>query len=447
MDTTWPLSAAVVGLIILQASLARNQLGSWLAPGAFFGLMWATVGVLSLSITPEFRIWPGILWILFMSCTAHLGGLLVWNGEVSSDRTSASEGLASQELTLPFALPLLLASTILGTAGVVYLASTSGQSLRAFLSVSVVSLVASHFAGMRYTDSNYREPTSFLVLSVFIYLAGYLGGMIFARRGSRLERLAALSGVLPALLETFVLGARTCLICFVINWIASYCATRAYIGDRRLWRNWRRALTTLGSGLLALTALYVMVQVARMGVFAPGAIPVSTQREEVLVKFSVRTAEVQYVGYAAAFSRWFSENWDVWKAPALGLYCFDGPAGWLGYRILRNPEPINVSPYANANGSELTNVFSLLRQMAFDWTLPGSSIFLLILSVLASLAYVKVCGHNAAYIPAIVLYYEIALYVTSFGLRSTVTDAAWFLFACYLWSVSSAEPRGSLSES
>ena len=91
MDTTWPLSAAVVGLLILQTNLARNQLGSWLAPGAFFGLMWAVVGVLSLSIAPEFRIWPGILWVLFMSCTAHLGALLVSSGESFSYRTSASE--------------------------------------------------------------------------------------------------------------------------------------------------------------------------------------------------------------------------------------------------------------------------------------------------------------------------------------------------------------------
>ncbi len=231
MDTTWPLSAAVVGVIILQASLARNQLGSWLAPGAFFGLMWAAVGVLSLSITPEFRIWPGVLWILFMSCTAHLGGLLVWSGESSSDWTPAAEEVASQGPPLPLALPLLLASVILGTAGVVYLALSSGQSLRSFLSISGASMIMTYFSASKYSDPDDREPAVALALSVFIYLAGYLGGMIFSRNGSSLERLAAISGVVPALLETFVLGARTCLICFVINWIASYCATRAYIDD------------------------------------------------------------------------------------------------------------------------------------------------------------------------------------------------------------------------
>ena len=119
MDTTWPLSAAVVALVILQANLARHELGSWLAPGASFGLMWAVVGVLSLSIAPELRIWPGIVWILFMTCSAHLGSLLMCGGESSSYRTSASDEVASQGPPLPLAVPLLFASAILGTAGVV----------------------------------------------------------------------------------------------------------------------------------------------------------------------------------------------------------------------------------------------------------------------------------------------------------------------------------------
>ncbi len=443
MDTTWPLSATVVGLIILQASLARNQLGSWLAPGAFFGLMWATVGVLSLSITPDFRIWPGILWILFMSCTAHLGGLLVWSGESSSDPTPAAEEVASQGPPLPLAVPLLLASAILGTAGVVYLVSSSGRPLRSFLSISGASMIMTYFSGSRYNDPDYREPAAALALSVFIYLAGYLGGMIFARKGSPLEKMAALSGVVPALLETFVLGARTGLISFVIIWIASWCATRAYIGERRVWRNWRRALTTLGSGLIALTGLYVTVQMARMGTFGQSQFPVSTQSEEILLKYSLSAARVQFVGYPVAFSKWFGEKWDVWQAPGLGVYSFDGPAGWLGYKVLRNVEQIDISPNRS---NALTNVYSTLRFMAFDWTLPGSSIFLLILSALASLAYVKVCGHNARYIPLIVLYYEIALYVTGFALRTTVTDVAWIVFAGYLWLVSGAQSRGWLSE-
>ena len=306
-----------------------------------------------------------------------------------------------------------------------------------------MSAIASQFSGARYSDPDYREPAAFLILSVFIYLSGYLGGMIFARRGSRLEKLAAFGGVVPALLETFVLGARTCLIAFVISWIASYLATRTYIGERRLWHNWRRALTTMGFGMITLTSLYVIVQVVRMGTYAPGSTPVATQGEEVLVKYSLGAARVQFVGYAAAFSSWFDENWDVWQAPGLGRYGFDGPAGWLGYRVQRNPEEIDISPNANGNN---TNVFSALRHMAFDWTLPGSSIFFLILSALASLAYVKVCGHNAGYIPPTVLYYQIALYVTGFALRNTVPDAAWVLFASYLWLVSGAEPRGYLSE-
>jgi hypothetical protein len=454
MDITWPLSAAVVCLMILQASLARDQLGSWLAPGAFFGLMWATVGVLSLSITPEFKIWPGVLWIFFMSCTAHLAGLLASSGE--SPKAAAAEE-TSKGPPLPLAVPFLIASTVLGTAGVVYLVAGSGRSLMSIISINAASVLASYFSGLRYSDPNYREPALFLVLSVFIYLAGYMGGMIFARATTPQERLAAVSGVGPALLQTFVIGARTTLVAFAICWISSYCATRAYCGERRLWYSWRRALISLGSGVLALVVVYVVVQMARMGIYAGGdpldtaitsmgASSVSSQEQKELVKFSIRTAEVQFVGYAAAFSRWFDENWDVWQAPDLGLNCFDGPAGWFGISMVRNAEPINVAPNANTS-SEETNVFSALRQMAFDWTLPGSSIFFLIFTFMASLAYVKVCGQKAAYIPLIVLYYEIGLYVTSFALRNTVTDAAWILFAGYMWLASGAGLRGYSHES
>jgi len=309
--------------------------------------------------------------------------------------------------------------------------------------------MARQFSVTRYNDPDYREPATFLLLSVFIYFAGYLGGVTFARSGSRLEKLAAFSGVVPALLETFVIGARTGFISFVICWIASYLATRAYMGERRLWLSWRRALATLASGLIALTILYVMVQVMRMsGTFDPGPDSIATtEGQEILLKFSVGSARIQFVGYAPAFSRWFTENWDVWQAPGLGLNSFDGPAGWLGYKITRNPEEINLTPYANKSIADRTNVYSTLRQMALDWTLPGSSIFLLILSALASLAYVEVCGRNAGYIPLIVLYYQIAMYVTGFALRNTVTDAAWVLFACYLWVVSGAELRGYLADS
>jgi len=77
MDATWPASAAVGILMIVQAQLARRQLGGWLAPGALFCLTWTTATVSSLLIAPEYRIWPGVLWVFFMTCTAHLGGLLV----------------------------------------------------------------------------------------------------------------------------------------------------------------------------------------------------------------------------------------------------------------------------------------------------------------------------------------------------------------------------------
>src|SRR5208282_6701133 len=103
MDATWPASAAVAILMIAQAQLARRQLGSWLAPGALFCLTWTTATVSCLLIAPEYRIWPGVLWVFFMTCTAHLGGALA-----SPEPAGLAEPEPQEPVRQPPRFPLLL---------------------------------------------------------------------------------------------------------------------------------------------------------------------------------------------------------------------------------------------------------------------------------------------------------------------------------------------------
>ena len=75
----------------------------------------------------------------------------------------------------------------------------------------------------------------------------------------------------------------------------------------------------------------------------------------------------------------------------------------------------------------------MLRHMALDWTLPGSAVFLFFMSLFASLAYARVRAGSVACIPFTAMFYFIAMYVTGFALRTTVSDVAWVMFALYLW--------------
>jgi hypothetical protein len=441
MDTTWPASAAVVALMVAQAHLAKRQLGGWLAPGALFSLAWTTGGVLCLLAAPELRIWPGILWIFFMTCTAHLGNFLILptaNPAIDDQETPR------QPPAFPYALPALFISTILGIVGVLYLVSTTGEDLSSLLSLSGLGRIAATFAGARYADPDYREPPLFLALETFTYLSGYFGGLVFAQSGSRPRGYAAFVPAVPAILTTLVLGARTAAGSAGLSWVATYLALRAYMGDRAPWHNFRRLILGMSLLIAAFTAFYVFVQAVRMDVFnpiydnLPGGIE---DREAVVMEYGIGAARIQYVGYIATFSEWLSENWDVWEPPHLGVYSFDGPAGWLGYKVERNFDEIQISPDPNV---PTTNIYSLFRTMAFDWTIPGSAAVLLLITALAGLADRRVRAGSIAFVPLLALFYQQALYLTSSVMRHTVTDGAWLMFAIYLWIDSS--PRNAPDE-
>jgi hypothetical protein len=441
MDPTWPASAAVVALMVAQAHLAKRQLGGWLAPGALFSLAWATGGALCLLLAPDLRIWPGILWIFFMTCTAHLGNFLI----LPAARPAIDDQVTlRQSPAFPYALGALFASTILGIAGVLYLVSTAGEGPASLFSLSGLSRIAATFAGARYTDPDYNEPSLFLALETFTYLSGYFGGLVFAQSGSRLRGYAAFVPAVPAILTTLVLGARTAAGLVGLSWIATYLALRVYMGDRAPWHNFRRLIVGLAVSIAVFTAFYVFVQAIRMDVFNPiyDTLPGGIEdREAVVVEYGIGAARIQYVGYIATFSEWLSENWDVWEPPHLGLYSFDGPAGWLGYRVDRNFEEIQISPDPNI---PTTNIYSLFRTMAFDWTIPGSAAVLLLVTAVAGLADRRVRAGSIAFVPLVALFYQQALYLTSSVMRHTVTDGAWLMFAIYLWLDSS--PRNVQDE-
>jgi oligosaccharide repeat unit polymerase len=435
MDATWPASAAVGILMIVQAQLARRQLGGWLAPGALFCLTWTTATVSSLLIAPEYRIWPGVLWVFFMTCTAHLGGLLVTAEPATLIGPEPEEPLRTPP-AFPLLLPLLCVSAALEVAGAIYLVYTIGKNFHSLLSLSGISEISSHFTGARYTDPDFREPTPFLVAQAFIDFAGFLGGALFAQTRSKTRRAIALVPVPVVLLATLVLGARTTVVNFGLCWVSAYCAIRAYAGYRSPWSSARRAFATMVLAIVAFTSFYVVVQFVREDLFE-GRFSFALSQEKI-IDYGLGTAKNEYVGYLGAFSKWFSENWDRSDTPGLGVNSFDGPAGWFGYKIVRNPEPIQLTPGVPASQ---TNIFSMFRHMALDWTLPGSALFLFLISVGASLAYTRVRAGSIACIPFTAMFYWIALRVTDFALRSTVSDLAWVMFALYLWIACSPGPE------
>jgi hypothetical protein len=411
-----------------QAALARRQLGSWLAPGALFSIGWAGLVIGTLVAAPDYRIWPGVLWFLLMTSTAHLGGLLAQGvlRHIGALRP-ARPALAAE---FRYRMPLIVLSSVLGMLGLVVLVASQGKGPLALFSPTQIAKLAPAFTGARYTDPDYEEPAAFLLLSVLLYFAAYLSGTLWAETRSWRRRLVALLPLFVVTLETMVLGASTAFMGLLINWVAAYLAARLCLGKVDFVVV---SLRNLLGGLLALclfTGFYLLVHLIRMDAFQF----VDADRPPVSSRFLLAVARNQYVGHVSAFSGWLANHWDAWETPGLGRYDFAGPVGWLGVRVTRSPEAIHVS----ADPDEpVTNVYGLFRPLALDWTLPGSALVLLLLTLLASLAYAVVRGGRPRAIPLLVWYYQMAVYVTGPPFTQTVFDGGLVLFGLYcLFAVS-----------
>jgi hypothetical protein len=56
MNTDWTLAAMVEVILVIQAWLGTVQAGSWLAPGAFYSILWASFVGSSLIFAPDYKI-------------------------------------------------------------------------------------------------------------------------------------------------------------------------------------------------------------------------------------------------------------------------------------------------------------------------------------------------------------------------------------------------------
>ncbi len=411
-----------------QAWLANRQLGGWLAPGAFFSLVWTALVVLCLILAPEYKIWPGVLWILFMTVTAHLGALLARPG--GADLVESPYPVRPAP-SFPLLMPLLFLASGLAIAGVLYLISTIGEVAASLFSLRDIGRIAYFFAGSRYIKLNeYGEPPGFVALMSFAFLAGYLAGLAFAQTRSKIRRTIAALALIPALMITLTLGARTTVAAVGIGAIATYCALRAYMGDRQPWTSSSRALIMVALTVVLFTGFYVAVQLVRVDAFDPRFSLVSGSSQKEVTQISLSDAKNHYVGCVPLFSQWFSDYWDVWDTPGFGYWSFDGPVGWLGYKIKRSLESVQVSPDPDA---PRTNIFSPFCYMALDWTLPGSAVVLLIMSFAASIADRKVRAGNVACLPFTAFFYQFALYPMTPITRYTVVDGAWLMLVIYVW--------------
>lgn len=437
MSDAWAYAAVVALLMGVQALIARLQFGSWLAPGAFFCAIWFAFVVSSLVAAPEYRIWPGVLWFFFMTCTVHVGALLTWDECRACRKTQRFPASRWDPQLRPLAL-LICMCVALGIAAVAVLLAYRGQSIVALFSPNVLAQIGLQYAILRYSGIGFREPIPYLLLNVLVYLGGLLSGAMFAVAPSRALKLLSWLIFLPGLAISMVLTTRASLLYLGMNWLSAYLACRICLEQSAAWfRLGARTATLAVMLVVALIIFYVALQAVRSGAVEKGE--GTTQQA---IEYGLANAKAAYIGSLTAFSIWFERDWDIGKPLFLGRYTFASLMQWLGYRFQRF-EDAQISPDPDA---PVTNVYTLYRQLGEDFSLPGSLLIMLAFGALGTVAFRQTrLGRSMYVVPLAVVYHITIGSLTGFSLRDSTLQLAMVMFLIYV-SLSSRVQRRVLRD-
>src|SRR5579863_3909390 len=429
MSTSWTLALMVELLLVLLAWFGTVQFGSWLAPGAFYSILWAGFVGASLVFAPDNEIWPGVVWFLLMCGLVQIGAAI---GSGSARRPMplrrGSPSLRALRWTNVFCV-------IAGLVGVEILLRSIGEGLTSLANPVALAINSVVFSYLRYYRHGFREPSAYVALSTLVYLSAYLSGILFSLSQRRADRVIAILVAAPVLLIGITLTTRGPVLFCGIMWLVSYLVTGVWSGEITRLRFGARSLTWAGVLSAILVVVYVGLQALRTGA------PIRRDAKFNPVQFGLAQAQTAYVGSLAAFSSWFEDNWSSFPAPGLGRYSFASAYQWLGggHQFQRFDETQVSSEDPDA---PTTNVFTIYRYWAEDFTLPGSAFLVLLLGVMGGWSYRSVQNGAFSRVPFLALFYQIGFVsLAGFAMRDTTIQGAFLLLLVFARFGRAAPPR------
>ena len=411
-DGGWLQALIPAGALLLLAIRARRTHDSWLAPGAFFCLMWTVYTLLPLLIAREYYFWaPAIWWITICVAAVYIGSLLGCGGHIS--RTGHP---VIQEL--PMLRLLTVIFTSLGIASVLGMLLLSGHSITELFSLEGHTTLAEELSWAQRSER-------YLVIRIFrlfIYAGGFFGGVLFLRGG----RIVSLLPFVPAFIMSFILTTRSWVFYTVLCWIGSYLSWRVMRGDKILFT--RRHFLALLVIIPVLSGFFIMAHLLRRGEVSIGLF------KEIL--YSV--FGVYFFGYLSAFSIWMEHG--GWGPATLGAYTVGGIFNILGLRERR----MGLFEFVEIADGRMTNVYTVFRSLMEDFTPGGAILVLFLIGIVSGMVYRRVSRGDIRYVPALAMFYAFTLWtpITSLLNYNTII-AAWVVFGMYLFLVWRVRRGGS----
>ena len=376
--------------ILASALMARKITGTWLSPGSFFASAWSFFLIVPLLFAPEFKVDQLGIWfiaILSMACAA--GSVIAYKPTPPKHRVSVlSLNTYYRNLHRP-----LVVFTIISIGGLIFLfrhaLNTYNFGYYSTGWISIPNLIAVD----RY--SGYLNYPFIIKYSLYcIYPANLLGGLLLSMRqiSFKMKILTAIP-LLLALLLGIIEGARTSillgLVLFFSAWMSGAMVNNQ---DSNKKKPYFKLALGIGAIMIAFTGIFILIQWLRQGM------------DFIIVDLLIDRIRAYFFGYLAAFTQWVGEYESVHLSGVLTT--FAGPFNLMGVmeRSLGFYEPVNISSGIS------TNIFTALRGLVIDFSIPGAIIITFIMGFFLQLSYQRGISGSIINTLPISMFYAFTLY-------------------------------------
>ena len=361
-----------LGALVALALVARRLLGSWLAPGAFVALVWAVYAGACLLATSYEQLASGMWMIVALVFATQCGAVL--SQTLGMRSTGNQAGARNQEPALDGlvrrALLFSMLFAVTALVGTLYCVVWSVHRFNLSFSLSDMLSLGHLWSVVRYGDGE-LEPWTVRLLTMWVYPAALLGGLVFATASHRRQRVLSFLPLACALINGVVEATRAGSLISVLCWLSSFFVVRyrQSHGNYALFN--RRLVVALGTAAVCGFLFFLAIDSTR--VLQPG--------EQFEIKGDQARWDKYFFGSVPAFNGWFHTY--TQQTPALGVYTFAGIFDLLGLKT----RPYGVyDDYYSVGGGEETNIYTLYRGLIEDFTPAGAVVFLFVIGLLAGAA-------------------------------------------------------------
>lgn len=376
--------------ILASALMARKITGTWLSPGSFFAISWSFFLIVPLLFAPEFKVdLLGIWFIAILSMACAAGSVIAYKPP-SIDSLVSNEPNKTNPSHLFHPLWVLI---LISFGGVILLfrhaLNTYNFGYYSMGWVSIPNLIAVD----RY--SGYINYPFIIKYSLYcIYPANLLGGLLLSVRQISFKMKAlTVMPLLLALVLGIIEGARTSILLGLVLFFSAW-MSGAMINDPHFNKKKPYLKIAISSGglILGFTAFFVLIQWLRQGM------------DSIIIDLLIDRIRAYFFGYLAAFTQWIGTI----DSPNLsgGLTTFAGPFNLLGVmeRSLGFYDPANISLGIS------TNIFTALRGLVIDFSIPGSILIAFIVGFYLQLSYQRGISGTIINTLPISIFYAFTLY-------------------------------------